>query len=143
MTDNSPHKDKKNDDLLKELLSVPRRNLETRVRLLEGQIKERKKLSDQILSILHTRRTRRRDQVRRMKYSVATGVGETQLRDASIAEQGLSISIIGEKLSRFDDIIKFQQRLQEAREELSEEKSRLALIDDDSPREQPQNGRNK
>lgn len=116
-----------NDQLL-DLVRLPARNLESRIKELEAAVKERQKISWDALSVLGTEKLRLEDRLDRMRYAgLAGGVSpiEATMRRNKM---NLDQTVTGELVGCFNDIQRLKDQLREAREELALEQQRLQLV---------------
>lgn len=127
------HTRRKNEekDLVSALLRLPKKNLESRIRELQTEIQERKKLKDESLSRLFTSRSRLKSLQRRAAY--VGSVSEALKRQVDLVgnlgtvERDISL----EEAGAFRDLSRLRAELQLAHEELAMETEKLALISSD------------
>jgi len=129
MTKNRPGERSETPDQVEALLGLPARNLESRIKQLEAEIKQRRQISQDTLSVLGTQKLRLDDRLFRLRY-LATPSDPLML-ERTLGWQNLQLdqSIGNEAMVCFRDIDRLKERLQEAREELAFEKQKLALLE--------------
>ncbi|MCP4603474.1 MAG: hypothetical protein GY847_23640 [Proteobacteria bacterium] len=110
------------------LLGLPARNLESRIKQLEGEIKQRRQISQDTLLVLGTQKLRLEDRLFRLRYSATPG--DPFALDRTLGQQSarLDESVQNERTDCFRDVIRLRERLQEAREELAFEKQKHVLL---------------
>ena len=114
------------DELVSALLRIPAKNLEERIRLIEGEIRERKKLSNDGLVQLGTEQLQIDEKIRQVRYT--TNWGDTFSRNLKFQFINLEIQKMKEMIGCFKDVSWLKQRLQEAKEELEMEKQKSKLL---------------
>ena len=115
------------------LLTLPRKNVESRIKGLEFEIKARQQLSDQALTALSTHSVQLKEHVRQAHYLGAFD----EHRDFTKQVVKLEEVVLHEMTSCFSDVSKLKEKLQEAKEELEIEKQKLKLAITDSYKLQP------
>ena len=121
-------KKRENDDeeLVSALLRLPAKNLEVRIELIEGEIRERKKLSNEGLLQLGTQQLQIDEKIKQVRYT--TNLGDTFSRNLKFQFINLEIQKMKEMIGCFKDVSWLRQRLQEAKEELEMEKQKSKLL---------------
>jgi len=127
------HTRRKNEekDLVGALLRLPKKNLESRIRVLQIEIQERKKLKDESLSRLFTSRSKLRSLQARAAY--VGSVSEALRRQVDLLGNLGTVErdISHEEASAFRDLSGLRAELQLAHEELAVEEEKLVLISSD------------
>ena len=117
------------DDILDKLLDLPISNLEDRIRSLEQEINCRNNIKDDVLTILNTNRIRLKEELWHLRYIPVFNPAFNHIshlkREIALLETGR----INEWLACFRDISRLNERLQQAKEELNQEKGRRRLIE--------------
>ena len=129
MTDYKSRVQEESDAVVNALLKLPVKNLESRIKEIVSELKQRQRISDERLSGLGTHRLQVLDQLHRLRYLDLLGVGvrpsTLALRDLLQIEQG-----IAEELTAcFRDALGLKEKLQDARESLETSKQKLKLIE--------------
>ena len=121
-------KKRENDDeeLVSALLRLPAKNLEVRIELIEGEIRERKRLSNDGLVQLGTEQLQIDEKMRQVRYT--TNWGDTFSRNLKFQSINLEIQKMKEMIGCFKDVSWLKQRLQEAKEELEMEMQKSNLL---------------
>ncbi len=119
-------RDEEDDEIVSALLKIPSKNLEERIRLIESEIGERQKLSNEGLVQLGTQQLRLEEKIRQLHYS--TDWGDTFSKNLKFQFINLEIQKMKEMIGCFKDISWLKQRLQEAKEELEMEKQKSKLL---------------
>ena len=114
------------DDLVSALLRIPAKKLEVRIELIEGEIRERKKLSNEGLVQLGTQQLNLDEKIRQLHYT--TNLGDTFSKNLKFQFINLEIQKMKEMIGCFKDVSWLKQRLQEAKEELEMEKQKSKLL---------------
>ena len=114
------------DDLVNALLRIPAKNLEVRIELIEGEIRERKKLSNDGLVQLGTEQLQIDEKIKQVRYT--TKWGDTVSKNLKFQFINLEIQKMKEMIGCFKDVSWLKQRLQEAKEELEMEKHKSKLL---------------
>ena len=122
----SKKREDEDDELVSTLLKIPAKNLEERIRLIESEIRERKKLSSEGLAQLGTQQLRLDEKIRQLRYS--TDWGDTFSRNLKLQFINLEIQKMKEMIGCFKDVSWLRQRSQEAKEELEMEKQKSKLL---------------
>ena len=127
MVDNKAKKRVDEDDeLVSALLRIPAKNLEERIELIESEIRERKKLSNDGLAQLGTQQLHLDEKIRQLRYS--TDWENTFSRNLKFQFINLDIQKMKEMIACFKDVSWLKQRLQEAKEDLEMEKQKSKLL---------------
>lgn len=129
MTKNRLGEQSETPDQVESLLGLPAVNLESRIKQLEAEIKQRHQISQDTLSVLGTQKLRLDDQLFRQRYLATAGDPLVLERTLGWQKLQLDQSIGNEVVMCFGDIGRLKERLQEAREELAFEKQKLALLE--------------
>lgn len=116
------------DRSLEELLALDEANLETLIRRLECEIKIRKRLSDEILTILANERLSLEDMIWRMRYVNPLDRAFSGKTSLMTQRQKTKQHSAEEKIARFKDLSRIKYELQKARERLEQEKKLRALL---------------
>lgn len=120
--------DKEIDNIIKNLVELPIKNIEKKIKNLEEEIKKRKNISNRKLSCLGTRKLNLENKSRKIIYS---GSLEFTINKQIAFEKELFETIlmsINECLSYVKDISKLKEKLIEAEEELELEKEKKKLV---------------
>ena len=123
---NEKNRDDEDEELVSALLKLPAKNLEERIELIEGEIRERKKLSNEGLVQLGTQQLHLDEKIRQLHYT--TNLGDTFSRNLKFQFINLEIQKMKEMIGCFKDVSWLKQRLQEAKEELEMEKQKSKLL---------------
>ena len=107
-------------------MRIPAKNLEVRIELIEGEIRERKKLSNDGLVQLGTQQLQIDEKIKQLRYT--TNWGDTFSRNLKFQFINLEIQKMNEMIGCFKDVSWLKQRLQEAKEELEMEKQKSKLL---------------
>jgi len=121
----------KEDDILKTFLELPKKNLETRIKHFEDEIKTRQTLSNKALSGLGTHQLQIKDKLWRLRYVSMLNEGFIVNRDFIKQLINLEEQKFKETINCFNDILRLKEKLQEAREELELDRQKLKLIESD------------
>ena len=117
------------DDIVETLLRLPTKNLESRIKQFESEVKERQQFRNNALSTLGTHKLRLEDQLQRLRYFLSPGQG-LQINQGFLTEIiRLEGNIIDEVIACFRDVSRLREKLQEAREELEASRQKLKLIE--------------
>ena len=119
-------RDEDDDELVSALLKLPAKNLEERIRLVESEIRERKKLSNEGLAKLGTQQLHLDEKIRQVRYTA--NWGDTFSRNLKFQFINLEIQKMNEMIGCFKDVSWLKQRLQEAKEDLEMEKQKSKLL---------------
>ena len=114
------------DELVGALLRIPAKNLEERIRLIESEITERKKLSNDGLAQLGTQQLQLDEKISQVRYT--TNWGDTFSKNLKFQFINLEIQKMKEMIGCFKDVSWLKQRLQEAKEDLEMEKQKSKLL---------------
>ena len=114
------------EDLVSALLRIPAKNLEERIELIESEIRERKKLSNNGLLQLGTQQLQIDEKIKQVRYT--TNWGDTFSKNLKFQFINLEIQKMKEMIGCFKDVSWLKQRLQEAKEELEMEKQKSKLL---------------
>ena len=114
------------------LLSLAKKNIESRIRGLEADMKSRQQISDQAISALSTHSAQIREQVRQAHYLGAS----SEQHDFTKQITKLEETVIKEMTSCFSDVSTLREKLQEAKEELEIEKQKMELAGSESYKSQ-------
>ena len=110
-------------------MDLPISNLEDRIRSLEQEINCRNNIKDDVLTILNTNRIRLKEELWHLRYIPVFNPAFNHIshlkREIALLETGR----INEWLACFRDISRLNERLQQAKEELKQEKGRRRLIE--------------
>jgi len=121
----------KEDDILETFLKLPKKNLETRIKQLEKEIKTRQALSNEALSKLGTHQLQIKDKLWRLRYTSMLNEGFIVNRDFIKQLANLEEQRIKEMINCFKDMLSLREKLQETREELELDRQKLKLIESD------------
>jgi len=122
-------KESEEDDVVDTLLKLPAKNLESRLRQLESDVRQRHDLRNHALSTLGTHKLQLKDQSFRLRYASLSNTGFQTSQDCLREIIRLDQSIISEMISCFQDVLRLKENIQEAQEELELEKQKLLLIE--------------
>ena len=122
----SKKRDEDDDELVSALLKLPAKNLEERIMLIESEIRERKKLSNEGLAQLETQQLHLDEKIRQLRYTADWG--DTFSKNLKFQFINLEIQKMKEMIGCFKDVSWLKQRLQEAKEELEMEKQKSKLL---------------
>ncbi len=123
---NTKERENEDEELVSALLRIPAKNLEERIELIESEIRERKKLSNDGLAQLGTQQLHLDEKMRQLHYS--TDWGDTFSKNLKFQFINLEIQKMNEMIGCFKDISWLKQRLQEAKEDLEMEKQKSKLL---------------
>lgn len=128
MTKNRPGERSEPPDQIEVLLGLPAKNLESRIKQFEAEIKQRYQLSWDVLSEFGTQKLRLNDRLSSLRYAATPS--DPFVLDRTLGQQRLRLdeSIQNERIASFRDVIRLKEQLQEAREELAFEKEKHALL---------------
>ena len=117
------------DELIQSLLRQPRENLESRIRELEAEIKERQNLNELALSSIGAQKGRLEDHLHRLRY--VSVFSDTFIVNREFMRQLLQLeeNAIREMTDCFWDVSQLRQKRQLAQEELALERQRLGLME--------------
>lgn len=110
-------------DIITELLNVNKSNLEDKIKLLENELINRKRIFDEAMINLNTNKIRLEDRLHRFRY-VGFQSREMMIRDLS----HLDFKIISEWTEYFRDMLNLKEKLQNVRRELNMERLKNNLI---------------
>ena len=122
--------EKEDNDIIEDILKLPKRNLEARIKQLELDIKSRLELNDNVLTNLENNQIRLEDQLWRFRYISPFTDAFLANRDLQSQLQRLNSLKINEQVSCFQDIQELREKLQFAREELETAKKKFKLVSD-------------
>lgn len=122
------------DDILKTFLRLPKKNLETRIKHLDHDIKTRQVLSNEALSRLGTHQLQIKEKLWQLRYASMLNEGFIVNRDFIKQLVNLEEQRIKEMIGCFKDILHLREKLQEAQEELEIDRQKLKLIESDDYR---------
>ena len=136
------------DPIIEDLLQLPARNLKDRIHELRKSIRQRKKISDEILTDLGTSKRRARNRKKHLRYAELTNPADGRIRDVDQQLSGLEKAVHEEQISCFADLRLMQEKLDESLAELAMEHTKLRLLDSQPRRSatttfQTENGRNR
>ena len=114
------------DEIVGALLKLPAKNLEERIELIESEIIERKKLSNEGLAHLGTQQLHLDEKISQLRYTADWG--DTFSKNLKFQFINLEIQKMKEMIGCFKDVSWLKQRLQEAKEELEMEKQKSKLL---------------
>ena len=126
MVDYKEKKRDEEDEIVSALLKIPAKNLEERIELIESEITERKKLSNNGLAQLGTQQLHLDENIRQVRYT--TSWGDTFSKNLKFQFINLEIQKMKEMIGCFKDVSWLKQRLQEAKEDLEMEKHKFKLL---------------
>lgn len=118
----TPKEDK--DDIINDLLSISKNNLEEKLKLLENELINRRQIFDNNITNLGTNKIRLEERLFRFRYVGFQG-REMMIRDLS----HLDFKIVSEWTEYFRDMLHLKEKLQEARGELNMERFKNKLVD--------------
>jgi len=121
-------KEARKSDLVDELLELPKKNLEARIRQLEQDIKTRLVLNEEVLSRIGTSQLGLQGQLWQLRYVSPFLHAFRANRDFQAQLQRLDSLKINEELSCFKDMHDLKVQLQSASEELETAKRKLRLV---------------
>lgn len=128
MTENRPGEGSEKPDQVEALLDLPARNLESRLKQLEAEIKQRQQISQDTLSVLGTQKLRLDDRLFRLRYSASPGDPTGLDRTLSQQRVRLDESVQSERVACFRDTVRLKEQMQEAREDLAVENQKRELL---------------
>lgn len=130
MADNEEEQGLEDKDIVETLLRLPVKNLESRIKQLQKDIKTRQKLSNHALSKLGTQRFNLEEKVWQQRYIGL--LGHNFKEDMGFASQLLKLkqSTIYETHSCFRDISEFKEKLHHIQEEFEMARQKLRLIEE-------------
>lgn len=118
------------DEVVDTLLDLPVKNLEERIKQLETEIQMRAIIRNGALSSFGTHQLRLEEKLRQIHYRSA--INSSALARKTALDQEMvrtEFRKIDEWLEYFKDVIKLQDDLQQAREELALEKEKRRLLE--------------
>ena len=127
MVDYKAKKRDEEDEIVSALLKIPAKNLEKRIDLIENEIGERKRLSNEGLVQLGTQQLRLDEKIRQIRYTADWG--DTFSKNLKFQFINLEIQKMKEMIGCFKDVSWLKQRLQEAKEDLEMEKQKSKLLE--------------
>ena len=122
--------EKEDNDIIEDILRLPKNNLEARIKQLERDIKSRLELKDNVLTNLENNQIKLEDQLWRFRYISPFTDAFLANRDLQSQLQRLNSLKINEQVSCFQDIQKLREKLQFTREELETAKKKFKLVGD-------------
>ncbi|MFX1478240.1 MAG: hypothetical protein ACFFCI_08910 [Promethearchaeota archaeon] len=117
------------DDVLESLLKLSKNSLENKVAELKGQITKRQKLHNKILSNLATSKLNIEEKLFRVRYTSMFNEAFMVNRDFIRQINRIDELISNEILNHFQDTLNLKLKLQDALEELDQEKQKHKLLD--------------
>ena len=117
------------DDILESLLKLTKNSLENKVAELKGQITKRQKLHNNILSNLATSKLNIEERLFRVRYTSMFNEAFMVNRDFLRQINRIDELISNEILNHFQDTLNLKLKLQNALEELDQEKQKHKLLD--------------
>lgn len=121
--------EKEDDKIVSDLIRIPAKNLEKRIKSLENEIRERLAIQESVTSQMDQQLSHAQAKLNRFKYQEITGPGSSSLRQIENQILGLERDKANEARSAFRDLGELRKCLQEAREELDSHKQRSKLLD--------------
>lgn len=115
--------------VVEDLFKLPAKNLEDRIRESRTSIKKRKRISDEILTGLGTRRRRLGNHKKRLRYAELTNIGAGRIRDVEQQLSMLEQAIHQELVSCFRDVRSIEETIQQDLADLAIERVKLNLLD--------------
>lgn len=116
------------DAVIDDLLRLPAKNLESRVKQFESEIQERQRLNDEALSSLGTLQLQSENNAWQLRYASPFEKSFSALLDFKKQILNLESSKINEITACFRDISGLKEKLQETREELESARQKLKLV---------------
>lgn len=117
-------------DAVDALMSLPIRNLESRMRFLENEIVARQHVQNNVEEALSSQRTSTEEALRRIKYADVGGPLSVERMKHGDALRELEDKRLLHLETEFRDMTTLRSRLQEAKEELRKVRERRRLIDE-------------
>ncbi len=111
-------------DIVNDLLNISKNNLEDKLKLLENELNNRRRIFDEVMTNLGTNKIRLEERLYRFRYVGFQG-REMMIRDLS----HLDFKIVSEWTEYFRDMLHLKEKLQEAEGELNVERFKNKLID--------------
>lgn len=137
MSDINQHVEQDDHTVIEDLLRLPVKNLEDRVRELDKSIQERKQINDEIMTRLCTQRRRFRKQKKQLRYAELTDFRDSRPRDIDHLLSHLEHAVREEKVGCFRDVKDLQERVGQYLAELAMERGKLHLLDQGSSASDP------
>ena len=128
MANYKPNTTKEEDDTIEALLKLPAKNLESRVKQFESEVRKRQRLNDEALSSLGTLQLQSENRVWQLRYASPFEKSFSALLDFKKQILNLESSKINEMTACFRDISDLKEKLQEAREEFESARQKLKLV---------------
>lgn len=128
MTNHTRKENPVEDNIIGTLLRLPAKNLETRIRQLEDEIRDRKRLRDEFLSTIGSQILGLEQRAWQSRYSGFTDRGLEHLRAIESEIRRLGQMKVTEQIFSLRDVAQIQERLQIARDEFEQELMKLRLI---------------
>lgn len=118
------------DEIVDTLLRLPVKNLEDRIKQIETEVAMRRVLLNGALSSLGTHQLRLKEKLRQVHYRSAIN-GSALARKTTLEQEMARTEFrkIDEWLAYFKDVIKLNDDLQQAREELTLEREKRRLVE--------------
>jgi len=115
-------------DILDILISLPSKNLESKIALLEEGINKRCQKNNEILSSLFTEKSRLQDQIHRLRYIEPLSFRINIRQDFLRIKERISSRIAEEGLSSLKDLLELNERLLDLKGELELARFKARLI---------------
>ncbi len=125
------HKEKgvlNNNDIVNDLIRLPKKNLEARINQLETDIIGRQKISNSIITSLSTHQIQLKDRLRRQQYFPLINGHNIRNQTTSKIIQ-IEEDILREIVANFKDITELRKELLYAKDEISLLKQKLKILE--------------
>jgi hypothetical protein len=128
MTNHTRKENPVEDSIVETLLRLPAKNLETRIRQLEDEIRDRKRLRDEFLSTMGTQQLSLEERAWQLRYSGFTDRGLEHLGAIESEIRRLGQMKVTEQIFSLRDVALIREKLMTAQEELEQELVKLQLV---------------
>lgn len=120
--------DLEEDKTLDRLLKIPSENLETRIKEIEKEVQERKKIKEKNLAALEHERRRFEDKNNELNFNKFNNTFLSRKTALEIQMLNIEQAKQKEEVSCFNDLQRLKQELRFAKEELKKEREKSKLI---------------
>lgn len=132
MTNHTRKESPVEDNIVGTLLRLPAKNLETRIRQLEDEIRDRRRLRDEFLSTIGSQILGLEQRAWQLRYSGFTDRGIEHLRAIESEIRRLGQIRVTEQIFTLRDVAQIQENLMTLQEELEQELVKLQLVGSES-----------
>lgn len=126
-SDNNSDSNGDNDDLEK-LLAIPIENLEKRVKEIEDEITERRRIKEALLRELEHQRVGLEDAINQLEFDRFNPIFMSRKTALQSQILGVEQSKFHEEISCFRDVVTLKEKLRFAQEELKKQKEKSKLL---------------